>query len=64
MKKALVQLALRVKHFFGNSPEFRMDVPRLFGCYEERQKCEDAGDGFCGCCGLLMEIELSDEELE
>ena len=65
MQEALIQLALRVKHYYGEGFEPRTDLPGGWGCRTDKDTaCEDAGDGFCKYCGYLVESELSDEELK
>jgi len=59
MEDALVNLALKVKFFYGDGKEFLPDAPhRCSGKFDEQEKwhpgCQDAGDGFCSICGFLI----------
>jgi hypothetical protein len=65
MQEALVHLALRMKHYYGDGHEPRTDIPGGWGCMTDKDtECEDAGDGFCKHCGYLVHYEMTDEELK
>ena len=73
MEEALVQLALRVKFFYGDGRVRKTTVPsQCEGSFEnwgeDDQKyisgCADGGDGFCSTCGFVIRPPYEDDEEE
>jgi hypothetical protein len=73
MEEALVQLALRVKFFYGEGKEHRTTITsqcegKFENWGEEDEKylsgCADGGDGFCSTCGHLIRLPYEEEEDE
>lgn len=55
MEEALVNLALRVRWFYGDTREGREDIPQdCLRATDWKAPCEETLDGFCAKCGYLI----------